>query len=246
MKNVRMALLFMLAAATLSAQEQIKIDRENKTIAVVAEEEANAQAEVGVLSVGYLNYGSDKDATYRESVGVSNRISDALIKAGIPKEAIETQQLKVKPTELDESWTPEMKKSRQFQAEQSWKVRVNAEDAQSVIDLAVGAGANEVDEPSWDVRDPAALQAKASASALAKARRIADQMAQGLGGKLGDLVYASNRAPAVGWQRSNFNSYSLNSEAVMMGRNLPPLPHLKVFPKKVTSTATVYAVFALQ
>jgi uncharacterized protein YggE len=53
----------------------------------------------------------------------------------------------------------------------------------------------------WSVADPLALQAKAGGAALAKAKSIADQMAKGLGARLGELVYASNRAPvAKKWQ----------------------------------------------
>ena len=64
-----------------------------------------------------------------------------------------------------------------------------------MVDAAVKAGANEVDDVEWNVVDPIALQAKAGGAALAKARAIADQMAKGLGIKVGELVYASNRAP---------------------------------------------------
>jgi uncharacterized protein YggE len=63
-------------------------------------------------------------------------------------------------------------------------VTVAASAAQTVVDLAVKAGANEVDDVEWNVADPVALQAKASGAALAKARSIADQMAKGLGTKL--------------------------------------------------------------
>jgi len=81
-----------------------------------------------------------------------------------------------------------------------------------------------------------------------KAQRIAEQMAKGLNAKLGPLVYASNRAPAV----SNF---SVNANRPLNGRSLQdhltPLtsgkvPELELYPQKVKSEAAVYAVFALE
>jgi hypothetical protein len=61
--------------------------------------------------------------------------------------------------------------------------------------MALRAGANVLESLDWNVADPKALQAKAGAAALEKAKAIAEQMAKGLNAKLGDLVYASNRAP---------------------------------------------------
>jgi uncharacterized protein len=142
---------------------------------------------------------------------------------------------------VDEKWTAEMKKERQFVAEQSWHVTVSAADAQAVVDLAVKTGANYVGDVEWNVADPVALQAKASATALAKARSVADQMAKGLGTKLGELVYASNRAPSTkAWQRGQ----GLGQVEVQAAIDQPP--NLALFPQKVKSEATVYAVFSIE
>lgn len=136
-----------------------------------------------------------------------------------------------------------MKKDRQFRAQQSWTVRVDAGDAQKVLDVATGAGANDVQQPDWDVSDPAGLQSLSAEAALKKARIVADQMAHGLGAKLGPLVYASNRAPVTRWMRGLINTQMATVE-VQAGKT--PQPVLKLFPKKVKAEATVYAVFAIE
>jgi uncharacterized protein YggE len=137
-----------------------------------------------------------------------------------------------------------MKKERQFEAQQSWHVFVAVSRAQAVVDLAVQSGANDVADVEWNVADPLALQAKASGAALAKARTIADQMAKGLGAKLGDLVYASNRAPVPKFLGGYGYSASDSAERIM---SVPPdRPKLTLFPQKVKSDATVYAVFAIE
>jgi uncharacterized protein YggE len=136
-----------------------------------------------------------------------------------------------------------MKKEWQFEAQQSWHVSVAVSRAQAVVDLAVRSGANDVADVEWSVADPLALQARASGAALAKARTIADQMAKGLGAKLGDLVYASNRAPVPKFLGYNYNAVDSGERSVLLE---PNRPKLTLFPQKVKSDATVYAVFAIE
>jgi len=230
---------FLLVAVAAFPQD-IQINRQNKTIAVTADESVTADAEIAVLAIGYHNYAPTQDAAYQDSVRESAKIVQALLDAKVPAENVETDKLRLGRTEAEEKWTEEMKKERRFEAQQSWHVTVSAAQAQGVVDLAVRAGANEVDDVDWNVADPVALQAKAGGAALAKARTIADQMAKGLGTKLGELVYASNRAPVAKAYRY---STVVNTEAALLAN---PEPKLRLFPQKVKSEATVYAVFAIE
>ena len=229
-----------IAISGLLLAQDIQVNRQNKTISVTADESATADAEVAVLAIGYHNYGLTQDAAFQENVRAAERITKALLDAKVPKANIETEKLRLARTEIDEKWTPDMKKERQFAAEQSWHVSVSAAEAQTVVDLAVRAGANDVDDVEWNVIDPVALQARASGAALAKARSIADQMAKGLGTKLGELVYASNRAPVAKMYRS--------AETVMVSASLvtEKQPKLTLFPQKVKTDATVYAIFSIE
>jgi uncharacterized protein len=223
--------------------QQIAINRDNKTIAITADESASVDPEVATITVGYHNYAATKDSAYAENVRVSDELTKALLKAGIPMSAIQTETLKLQRPEAEDKWTADEKKQRQFEATQTWKIRTSTKDAQGAVDLAVGAGANILDDIEWDVADPKALQAKASAAALTKARAIAEQMAQGLNARLGDLIYASNRVPV-----GPFSGYTtLNTDMAVLAAAPPtPPPHLTLYPKKVKSDATVYAVFAIQ
>ncbi len=236
--------LFMIAVVAITGSllaQDIQVNRQNKTISVTADESATADAEVAVLTIGYHNYGLTQDAVFQENVRVAERITKALLDAKVPKANIETDKLQLTRAQVDEKWTTDMKKERQFTAEQSWHITVSASEAQTVVDLAVRAGANEVDDVEWNVADPVALQAKAGAAALAKAKSIADQMAKGLGTKLGELVYASNQAPAAKtW------GYKLDRTMTLAPPPPPPPPKLTLFPQKVKSDATVYAVFSIE
>jgi uncharacterized protein len=231
----------LISLSAISFSQDIQVNRQNKTIAVTADESVSSDAEVAVLNIGYHNYGLTQDAAFRDNVRAAQQIVQALSDAKVPAQNIETEKLSLGRVEPDQRWTEEMKKQRLFEAQQSWHIHVTVAQAQAVVDLAVKAGANEVDDVEWDVTDPVALQAKASGAALAKARSIAEQMAKGLGTKLGELVYASNRAPVAkgyrGW---------MSEQSAMGGMLVAQEPKLKLYPKKVESNATVYAVFAIE
>jgi uncharacterized protein len=242
MKRSILVIALAVFGATCLAAQEIQVNRQNKTIAVTADESVAADAEVAELTIGYHNYATTQDGAFQENVRVADRITKGFLDAGIPKPNVETEKLRLGRTDTDEKWTPETKKDRQFEAQQSWKVTVSVSQAQAVVNLAVRNGANEIDDADWDVFDPIALQGKAGAAALAKARTIAEQMAKGLGAKLGDLVYASNRAPVA----KVFRNMTLNTEQVTLQVNGEPKPQLTLFPQKVKSNATVYAVFAIE
>jgi uncharacterized protein YggE len=238
----KVVMLALLSCALVASAQDIQVNRQNKTIAVTADDSVTADAEVAVLAIGYHNYAPTQDAAFRENVRAAELITKAMLGAKIPEANIETDKLTLGAAEVDEKWTEQMKKEHRFQAMQSWHVSVSATQAQAIVDLCVNAGANEVDDVEWNVADPVALQAKAGGAALSKARTIAEQMARGLGAKLGELVYASNRAPAARMWRG--------MQTVEVAASLGTLPNsqpkLKLFPQKVKSDATVYAVFSIE
>ena len=236
--------VLLLIGSSYSLGQEIQVNRQNKTIAVTADESVTADAGVAVLAIGYHNYAGTYDAAFQDNLRAAERIEKALLAAGIGKESIETEKLQLTRTEPGDNWTPDMKKERQFEAQQSWHVFIAVSRAQAVVDLAVQSGANDVADVEWNVADPLALQAKASGAALAKARTIADQMAKGLGAKLGDLVYASNRAPVPKFLGGyGYNAVDSGERSVLLE---PNRPKLTLFPQKVKSDATVYAVFAIE
>ena len=239
--NRRFLAVATLTIASLMSAQDIQINRQNKTIAVTADDSITADAEVAVVDIGYHNYAPSQDAAFRDNIHAAEQIVQALLNTKVAADNIETEKLRLDRAQVNESWTGEMKKERVFEAQQSWHVSVSVEQAQTVVDAAVKAGANEVDDVDWNVIDPVALQAKASGAALAKARSIAEQMAKGLGTKLGELVYASNRAPVPKMWRNATMLASLATSTVVDKE-----PKLKLFPQKVKSDATVYAVFAIE
>ncbi|MGC1869422.1 MAG: SIMPL domain-containing protein [Acidobacteriaceae bacterium] len=230
-----------LFAATVSAQ-QIQINKDNRTIAITASDTASAMADTATAHVGFVEYAPDGQAAYAKGSKTSNAIIGALTAKGIAKTDIQSESQSVaetQPYEL-EKLPPAEQAQRRFQVRQSWIVQTKADHAASVLNTAVNAGANNSGQIDWTVADEKALEAKAAGNALARARAIASQMAQGLGIQLGELIYASNQ--------------SLEQPRVLFGqppmlkvdeRAFTPAP-LAIIPHKVERSATVYAVFAIQ
>ena len=118
-----------------------------------------------------------------------------------------------------------------------------------MLHLAITSGANNSGGIEWELEHDDVLQAEAAKKALEHARQIATKMAEGLGTKLGALVYASNQTPPRGiFAGMGFGGLELNTENAMLSEsksrvNLKPLA---ITPERITKSATVYAVFSIE
>jgi uncharacterized protein YggE len=239
-------LLAFIAVAPMCSAQDVQVSRTNRTISVTADESISAEPDLARLSFAYLNYAATNQEAYATNLRGATGILSALKHAGIPEKNIQTESLQLERVDSEEKWTPEQKQQRQFHARQSWHVLVAASDAQRILDIAIRAGANDVGQVEWAVADPVALQAKASGAALSKARSIAEQMAQGLGARLGELVYANNRAPVLKAWRALIAAQTESSSVAAAVLGPTNAPSLKLFPEQVKQEATVHAVFAIQ
>lgn len=236
-------LLLLLVPASIMSAQQINVNKENRTIAVTADDNATADADTATVHIGFLNYAADEQTAYANASKVSNAIMAALEKAGVKKDAIESQAqsiARVQPYEL-QNLPADQKAQRQFVAQQSWTVKTSAQNASSILDVSVKAGANNSGDIEWSVADSNALEAQAAGKALKRAHEIAERMAQGLGVKLGVLVYASNQAEQVRPIRPMMAA-SLRAAPAAAEKVEP----LAINPRKVTRSATVYAVFSVE
>jgi len=222
------------------AQENI-VSRQNRTIEVVATETVKVEPDIAKVTLGCVTYGETHDEAYQANLKVAGQVIQALLSAGVSKKQIETGSIEL--SRRSSYGSRPTAKGRQFEAHQSWTIKLHAAQAQKVIDLAVRAGANGVEGVSWDVSDPEALQWKARDAAMKKARATAEEMAASAGDKLGELLYASNTVSGVmAFLRGR--PVETMSASVGAGASQPAFS-LKLFPQKVEKTATVRAIFAL-
>jgi uncharacterized protein YggE len=229
------------AAPARSQSPTIQVNKENRTVAITATDKVTALADVATVHIGFITYGPDKDAAYAAGSSLSNAIVKALTAAGVPSDAIESENQNVSPVQdyQVDKLTPAEKAQRKFQVTQSWTVRTNAADAAKVLDLAVKAGANQSGQIDWSLKDENAPQAEAAAKALQRARTVAEQMAKGLNVRLGALIFASNETQAEPI-RPLMKAMAMNS-----GLAAPAQP-LAINPRQIEKSATVYAVFAIE
>lgn len=242
MINRRLFALALFAAATPPAvhAQTIQVNKENRTIAVTATDKVTALADTARVHVGFVAYGPDSESAYANGSRTSNAIIRALTAAGVPKEAIESENQNLAPVQnyqLDRLTAAE-KAQRQFVINQSWTVRTAADNAAKVLDVAVKSGANQSGQIEWSFKDEHAPEAEAAAKALKGARAQAEQMASSLNAKLGVLLYASNEV-----QSSPIRPMMRASAGMAAMEKAEPLA---INPRQIEKSATVYAVFAIE
>jgi len=243
--------LVCLACATslgVASAQTIQINRENKTIAISTTDEATATADIAAVTIGFEIYGPDYESAYSDGGKTSHAVLDALRKAGVEDKSIESSgQSLEQNTNFDDKDKPDQRAKRQFVFRQSWEVSVSPRSAADAIRAAVAAGANKSGVIDWRLSDRKALQAKAAEAALVKARAVANQMAEGLHVKLGDLVYASNETPnaRIYFARPQ-QGLILNTDSASIASSVNLLPALEIRPQTIREEATVYAVFAIE
>lgn len=221
--------------------QQIQVNKDNRTLAITASDSASEMADTAAVHIGFVAYAPDAQAAYAKGSETSNAIAKALTAAGVTKTDMQSESQSVNETpqyELDKL-PPAEQTARRFQVRQSWTVKTKADDAAKTLNTAVNAGANNSGQIDWSVADENGLEAKAAGKALARARAIAAQMAQGLGIKLGVLIYASNQVPETP------RPIMMRAMAAPAAADSTPQP-LAINPRKVERSATVYAVFSIQ
>lgn len=217
--------------AQFPGQLQLKVEPSNRTLSVTAEAQVTADPDTAILHIGFETKPNDPQSAYAEGTRTSNAIISAIKQAGVPETAIhsETQH-------LDRDYS--IPNSHKFKLVQQWIVKTDPAHVAQILDVAVTAGASVSGEVEWTVKDVASLDAQALENAAAKARGDAAVLAKGMGVRLGALVYVSkNSAPEVMPMVAN--------RAMGFAKAQSEQP-LSIEPGKVTRSATVYAVYAIE
>lgn len=225
-----------LLAPTLAAQT-IQVNKENKTIAITATDSAEMLADTAEVTIGFSSYGSEQEQTYADATRTSNRIIDALIAAGLGRDQIRSIDQSLRA--VDPQDAPRYATGQRFFFYQTWNITTRASDAARILQMAITSGANSSGGIRWLLADANGLESRAAEKALQHARQIAERMAAGLHAKLGALVYASNQVP----ERNLGYGVAYGNGTIAQMPNLKPLA---IVPDKVTRSATVYAVFAIE
>jgi hypothetical protein len=224
-----------MAAAQQTTQVQLKIEPSNRTLTVSAEERVTADPEIAILHIGFETKPSDAKTAYEAGAKTSNEIINALKQAGIPETSIRSES-----QHLDRVYSG----AHKFKLVQQWTVKTPPERVAEILDVAVGAGGTDSGEIDWIVKDDKALEELALEKATERARANADVLAKGMGVHLGALIYATNEISAPS-NRQLMSQATANNSGGFGEYMTVPRERLAIEPRKVSRTATVYAVFAI-
>src|SRR4051794_35978110 len=126
------AVLLLLSSAAYP--QAVQVNKENKTIAITAEDEVSVDADMAIVSIGYDNYALTEHEAYDNNLKTAARILQALIKSGVKEGVIHTDKLRVESVDTDKDWSTEEKRQRKFSAHQSWEITLPATEAQKAVD----------------------------------------------------------------------------------------------------------------
>ena len=222
-----------LAAAQQPSQLKLTIDSTHRTITVSADGRGSVDPDVAILHVGFETKPTDAKSAYADGARISNAIVDAIKQAGIPETSIRSEFQRLEPVDP---------KNHKFKLTQNWTVKTPPARAGEILDVAVNAGATDSGEVEWTVQDVHALEDQALEQATSRARDDAAVMAKASGAHLGNLLYMTNQiSSTIGVATPNYNNSVMG-----LDRSPAQATPLAIEPRKVSRTAAVYAVFAIE
>jgi uncharacterized protein len=246
MNKYLFAVLAILAVGNLSSAsaQQVQVNQQNRTIEIAATSSIEVTADRVTITVGYQNYGPTHDAAFADNARVAAQILKAWTDAGVSEKEVVTIALTSRLTSENElrDMPPEDRKQKEYEVDQSWKITQKIDVAEKLLDIAVDAGANYVGSPVWELADPDAAETQAYASALQKARSIADQTAKSFGAKTGALLYASNESRPAAFGMGG----GVGGGRFSLRMDRAARPDTKLLPQKIEKTGYVRAIFALE
>lgn len=184
------ALALPLLAGMAALAPAMAADPAPATLTVTGEGSASVAPDMASVSGGVVSEGK----TAAEALAANNRdmaaVLDALKKAGIKAEDLQTSGLSVQPRYVyPEQGSSQPPRIEGYEVRNQVTARVrDLAKLGGLLDTVVSTGTNQVDGVTFDVADPAATLDKARAAAVADAKHRAEALAQAAGVKLGRIA----------------------------------------------------------
>jgi uncharacterized protein YggE len=162
------------------------------TIRVTATGEARANPDRAWADFGVETTGATAAAAATENARRMTQIIAALQRAGVPREDIETRDYSVYPNYVPPPNGQGEPVLRGYRVSNTVTARTDrVASVGSLIDAALGAGANRVNGVRFGLKSPETLRTQALRQAMERGRAEAEVIATGLGVRLGRIVDAS-------------------------------------------------------
>ncbi len=158
------------------------------TVAVEGQAELSLAPEVARLTVGVISQADSAEQAAQDNARDMDRVLAALKAKLGPKDTLQSDGYRLHPRTR---WNKAEERSEVIGYQATHRVTLTSRDPKALgglLDAAVGAGANQVEGPYWELADPAEAQRQALAQAYADARAKAAALAKAAGSALGPVL----------------------------------------------------------
>ena len=159
-------------------------------LTVQGDGKVTASPDMATIVLGVETQNASAAGAVRENAGLMNKTINALRAAGIAENNIQTSSFSLTTMPQDQpKMASEKPKAPVFLATNQVTVKLNnTTEVGRVLDAAVSAGSNSIQQVSFDLRDPRPQNDKAMTLAIEDARRQAEVAAKAAGVKLGRVL----------------------------------------------------------
>jgi uncharacterized protein YggE len=167
-----------------------------RTVQVSGSGEVQAEPDSAVVRLGVQTDADTARAALDENNTKAQAVLDSLQKSGIPSKNIQTQAIRLTARYETQNDNQTLVG---YTAMNIVQVRTNKLDSLgSLIDQAVSAGANTIENIAFEVSDPQAVSDQAREAAMQNARHKAEQLANLAGATLGPVLEIQETSPTPG------------------------------------------------
>lgn len=206
---------------------------ESKTITSSGMGSVSIKPDLANITLGITTKNEKAAVAAEENAKEMNKIIEAVKKAGLKDEDIQTSGYNINSTYDYSSMNPTF---TGYQVMNTLSLKVSAIDkVAEILDAAVAAGANEVQGVFFSVKDSKEQYAKAMEAAVADAKSKAEVLAKAAGIKGNLVVYSISE---VSNSYAPFYEYSKMAAADGAGAPTPIMPAAQTITANVTVTYT--------
>jgi uncharacterized protein YggE len=179
---------------TVSAQAETGSIQSRRTLNVSGSGQVSARPDTAIVTLGVQTEAEQANVALSENSQQMQAVIDALKKAGVAAEDIQTQVINLQPRYEQPpapgpSTLPGTPKLVGYVATNTVEVTVRQLGTLGeLLDAAVQAGGNQIEGISFEVSNPATLLDQARAAAWQDAQHKAEQLAGLAGAKLGEVL----------------------------------------------------------
>jgi uncharacterized protein YggE len=207
------------------------------TIRVHGSGEVEVMPDEASIAFAVETFAATAEEAGRENAEVMDRVISALMAAGVPREDIETRNYSLRPEYVHDQQRDEPRIRGYRASNQVILTTRNLDSVGEFIDVALGAGANRMDQVSFGLSDDREARAAALRDAVSNARTSAEAIASSLSVTLGAVMDASTTAMPEPRQVA----YSMRMESADMAMAAPT----PIQPGEQTVRAQVFLVYSI-